>query len=88
MFRRLAFVLGLLLGLVSVAQAGTAILVYFLTGKLPVVEIREAGQGRRPVFKLISPDEALAFIKKQVASGRIQMHGRAAAPHGEAGHAG
>lgn len=73
MIRRPAFLMGLLLGLVSIIQAGTAILTYFLTGKFPAVEIKDTAQGRRPVFKLISPDEVLEIIKDQAARGRIKF---------------
>lgn len=73
MIRRLAFVIGLLLGLVSIIQAGTAILTYFLTGKLPSVEVKDTAEGRRPVFKLISTDDAVEMIKQQAAKGRIRI---------------
>jgi hypothetical protein len=77
MIRRLAFLIGLLLGLASIIQAGTAILTYFLTGKLTAIETKETPQGRRPVFKLISTDQALDMIKEQAAKGRIQFkHGQ------------
>lgn len=71
MIRRLAFIIGLLLGLASIIQAGTAILTYFLTGKLTAIETKETPQGRRPIFKLVSTDEALDMIKEQAAKGRI-----------------
>ena len=74
MIRRLAFLIGLSLGLASIVQAGTAILTYFLTGKLTAIEIQETDGSRRPVFKLISPDNVWEIIKEQVAKGRIQIH--------------
>ena len=73
MIRRLAFLIGLLLGLASIIQAGVAVLTYFLTGKLPAVEMKETAQGRRPVFKLIPPDQVLEIIKEQAAKGRIRV---------------
>ena len=73
MIRRLAFLSGLLLGLAATVQAGTAILTYFLTGKLTAIEVQETDEGRRPVFKLISPNDVLEIIKEQAAKGRIQV---------------
>ena len=73
MVKRLAFLTGLLLGLASIIQAGTAILTYFLTGKLTSVEIQETDGGRRPVFKLVSADDVLEIIKDQAAKGRIRI---------------
>jgi hypothetical protein len=73
MIKRLAFFIGLLLGLASIIQAGTAILTYFLTGKLTSVEIQETDGGRRPVFKLVSADDVLEIIKDQAAKGRIRI---------------
>jgi hypothetical protein len=67
MIRRLAFLTGLLLGLASVIQAGTAILTYFLTGRLPAVEVEETAEGRSPVFKLVSTDDVLEMVKEQAA---------------------
>jgi hypothetical protein len=73
MIRRLAFLIGLLLGLASTIQAGTAILTYFLTGKLTAIETKETPRGRRPIFKLVSTDEVLDLIREQAAQGRFQF---------------
>ena len=67
MIRRLAFLVGLLLGLASVIQAGTAILTYFLTGRLPAVEVKETAEGRSPIFKLVSTEDMLEMVKEQAA---------------------
>jgi len=67
MIRRLAFLAGLLLGLASVIQAGTAILTYFLTGRLPAVEVKETAEGRSPIFKLVSTEDMLEVVKEQAA---------------------
>ena len=71
--RRLMFVLGLFLGLISTVVVGTAILTYLLTGKLPGVEMQETDQGSRPVFKLLSPDEVLEIMKEKAATERGQV---------------
>jgi hypothetical protein len=60
--RRLAFYLGLLLGLVSVAVAGTVALTYLLTGKLVSVEM---GEEKKPEVTLMTPDEVVALIRRQ-----------------------
>lgn len=60
--RRLAFYLGLLLGLVSVAVAGTVALTYLLTGKLVSIEM---GEEKKPEVTLMTPDEVVALIRKQ-----------------------
>jgi len=70
MIRRLTFLIGLCVGLGGTALAGAAILTYLLTGKLPVVEMGETGQGPRPTFKLLSPDEMVAVVKHRAAKGR------------------
>jgi hypothetical protein len=64
MIRKLTFLIGLLLGLTSIILAGTAILTYLLTGKLVAVEVEETTTGRRPIFKLVSVDDALAMVKQ------------------------
>ena len=73
MIRRIAFLIGLLLGLVSIVLAGTAILTYFLTGKLAFIEVQGTDEDRHPVFNLIPPDDVLEIIKEQAAKGRIQV---------------
>jgi len=69
MIRRLTFLIGLCVGLGGTALAGAAVLIYLLTGKLPVVEMGETGQGPRPTFKLLSADEAVAVVKRGSAKG-------------------
>jgi hypothetical protein len=73
MFRRLMFVLGLFLGLISTVVVGTTIFTYLLTGKLPSVEMQETDQGARPVFKLLSLDEVLEMVKEKAATERGQV---------------
>jgi hypothetical protein len=60
--KRLAFYLGLLLGLASIAAAGTVALTYLLTGKLVSIEM---GEEKRPEVTLMTPDEVVALIRKQ-----------------------
>ncbi len=75
MIRRLAFFIGLLLGLASTILVSAAILVYVLTGKLAAVEVRETVTGHRPVFKLVSADDFLEMVKKWAAPARQTLAG-------------
>jgi hypothetical protein len=59
--RRLAFLLGLLLGLTTVAVAGAVALTYLFTGKLASVEMSED----KPEITLMTPDEVAALIRTQ-----------------------
>ncbi|HSR34586.1 MAG TPA: hypothetical protein VLY63_28790 [Anaerolineae bacterium] len=58
--RRLVFYLGLLLGLVTVAAAGTVALTYLLTGKLVSVEM----SGEKPEVTLMTPDEVASLMQE------------------------
>lgn len=58
--RRLVFYLGLLLGLVTVAAAGTVALTYLLTGKLVSVEM----VGEKPEVTLMTPDEVASLMQE------------------------
>jgi len=59
--RRLAFMVGLLLGLTTVAAAGAVALTYLFTGKLASVEMSED----KPQVTLMTPSEVAALIRAQ-----------------------
>lgn len=59
--RRLAFALGLLLGLTTVAAAGVVALTYLFTGKLVSIEMSED----KPEVTLMTPDQLAALIREQ-----------------------
>lgn len=59
--RRVAFYIGLLLGLTTIAAAGTVALTYLLTGKLVSVEMGE----EKPEVTLMTPDEVAALIREK-----------------------
>ena len=59
--RRLAFYLGLLLGLATIAAAGTVALTYLLTGKFVSLEMSE----EKPEVTLMTPDEVAALIREK-----------------------
>ena len=60
--KRLAFLLGLVLGVATVAAAGAVFLTYLFTGKLPAMELSE--ETRR--VELLTPDEVVTLIREQV----------------------
>jgi hypothetical protein len=61
-FGRLAFYLGIAVGLVTAAAAGTVALTYLLTGKLPGVKFAE----EQPEITLLTPDEVVDLVRTQV----------------------
>lgn len=67
--RRLAFYLGLLLGLTTVAAAGAVALTYLFTGKLVSVEMGE----EKPEVTLMTPDEVAALIRERVAKAEAEL---------------
>jgi hypothetical protein len=60
--KRLAFYLGLILGLATVATVGTVALTYLFTGKFASVEMAEG----KPEITLMTPDEVIAMVREQV----------------------
>ena len=67
--RSLAFYLGLTIGLLSVAVAGTVALTYLFTGKFPSVEMAE---GKAEVT-LMTPDQVVAMVRQQVEQARMSQ---------------
>ena len=62
LFRRLAFCVGLALGLATIAVSGAVFLTYLFTGKLPMVEMEEGTAG----VQLMTPDQVAATVREQV----------------------
>ena len=60
--KTLAFYLGLTMGLLSVAIAGTVALTYLFTGKFPSVEMEQG----KPEVTLLTPDEVVTMVREQV----------------------
>jgi hypothetical protein len=58
----MAFLLGLILGLVTLVVVGTEFLTYLFTGKFPLV--KKVGEGRAELA-LMTPDEVVAFVREQ-----------------------
>ena len=67
--KRLAFYLGLLLGLATIAAAGTVALTYLLTGRLASIEMEE----KKPVVTLMTPDEVAALIRERTGKAEAQI---------------
>ena len=65
--KRLAFYLGLVLGVVTVAATGTVVVTYLLTGKLPSVKM----SGEKAEVELMTPDEVAALVREQVAKAKV-----------------
>ena len=67
--RRLAFYLGLVLGLTTIAAAGTVALTYLLTGKFASVEMA----GEKPEVTLMTPDEVAALIREKSGKAEVEI---------------
>jgi len=67
--RRLAFYLGLILGLTTIAAAGTVALTYLLTGKFVSVEMT----GEKPEMTLMTPDEVVSLIRERAGKMDVQI---------------
>ena len=63
--KRLAYYLGLLLGLATVAVSGTVALTYLLTGKLVSIEMKD----EKPELTLMMPDEVATLIRERGRKG-------------------
>ena len=60
--RRIAFLLGFVLGLVTLVVLGTEFLTYLFTGKFASVKRVDEGG---PELVLLTPDEVVAFVREQ-----------------------
>jgi len=58
---RLAYLLGLVLGLVTLVVVATEFLTYLFTGKFSSVKKVDEG---RPELVLMTPDEVVAFVRE------------------------
>jgi hypothetical protein len=60
--KQLAFYLGMILGLATVATVGTMALTYLFTGKFASVEMAEG----KPKVTLMTADQVVAMVREQV----------------------
>ena len=63
---RLAFYMGLVLGLLTITAAGTVALTYLFTGKFASIEMTE---GKAEVT-LMTPDEVAGMIREQIKAAK------------------
>ena len=61
LLRRMAFLLGLVLGLVTLVVVGTEFLTYLFTGKFP--SVKKVSEGKAELV-LMTPDEVVAFVRE------------------------
>lgn len=74
-FRQLAFYIGLAVGMLTVAAAGTVLLTYLFTGKFPAVEM----MGDKPQVALMTSDQVVEFVRAQVKKAKEAQAAGAAA---------
>jgi hypothetical protein len=67
--KRLAFYIGLLLGLTTIAAAGTVAMTYLLTGKFVSLEMG----GEKPEVTLMTPDEVATLIRERAHKGAEEL---------------
>lgn len=60
--KRIAFLFGFVLGLVSLVVVGTEFITYLFTGKFPMVKKVDEGKAE---LVLMTPDEVVAFVREQ-----------------------
>ena len=77
--KRLAFYIGFLLGLATMAIAGMVALTYLFTGKFPSVEMAEG----RPEVQLMTPDEIVVMVREQVDKAKAAQAAGAAGGEGD-----
>jgi len=58
----MAFLLGFVLGVVTLVVLGTEFLTYLFTGKFP--SVKKVGEGKAELV-LMTPDEVVAFVREQ-----------------------
>lgn len=59
--KRMAFYVGVVFGLATVAVAGTVALTYLLTGKFASIDM----EGDKPEVTLMTPDEVAVLIRER-----------------------
>ena len=67
--RRLAFYLGLILGLGTLAAAGTVLFTYLFTGKFVSFEM----VGDKPKATLMTSDEVIAMVKERASKSETEL---------------
>ena len=68
--RRIAFLFGFVLGLVTLVVIGTEFLTYLFTGKLPMVKMVDDGNAE---LALMTPDEVVAIVREQALKDNAEV---------------
>jgi hypothetical protein len=66
--KRLAFYMGMMLGLLTMAAAGTVAFTYLFTGKFASIEMDEG----KPEVALMTPDEVVTMVRAQMAKAKAE----------------
>jgi hypothetical protein len=78
--KQLAFYLGMILGLATVATVGTMALTYLFTGKFASVEMEEG----KPKVTLMTADQVVAMVREQVNKAQAAQQAGGGDDDGEA----
>jgi hypothetical protein len=78
--KQLAFYLGMVLGLATVASVGTMALTYLFTGKFASVEMAEG----KPKVTLMTADQVVAMVREQVHKAQAAQKAGGGEDDGEA----
>jgi len=74
MLRKIAFVVGVVVGLFNLVSTATMILTYYFTGRIPsLVRASDATGARRPRLALLTVDEVIEQAQEQA---RRRLEGR------------
>lgn len=79
--KRVAFYLGLVVGWALIALVGAAALIYLFTGKLIAIKTGE----ERPKPMLMTPDEVVELVRRQVQAAKADTESSAEDAAGEGG---
>ena len=68
--KRIAFLFGFVLGLVSLVVVGTEFITYLFTGKFPMVKKVDEGKAE---LVLMTPDEVVAIVREQALKDNAEV---------------
>jgi hypothetical protein len=68
--KRIAFLFGFVLGLVSLVVVGTEFITYLFTGKFPMVKKVDEGKAE---LVLMTPDEVVALVREQALKDNTEV---------------
>jgi hypothetical protein len=68
--KRIAFLFGFVLGLISLVVVGTEFITYLFTGKFPMVKKVDEGKAE---LVLMTPDEVVAIVREQALKDNAEV---------------